>query len=200
MSAIGKQMWLWNRGRWIPSKSQGVSKSGSNLITFRTATYINWLTSDIQKFSLAKQNSRITKMMAAMTAAINRSHLLCLCLDLPYLAVSLTFQTLDGLLVGSIQAHPFLSSQTVRMDLQKVSSETQANVGLNIRNSILRSSNAIVMLYGNMCSTSCLNCDARACRKYIYIYIYIYINSQISKVMTAMLDEFNIMAIVSPPT
>lgn len=174
MSAIGKQMCLWNRGKWIPSKSQGASKSGSNLITFRTATYINWLTSDIQKFSLAKQNSRITKMMAAMTAAINRSHLLCLCLDLPYLAVSLTFQTLDGLLVGSIQAHPFLSSQTVRMDLQKVESETQANVCLNIRNSILRSSN--------------FKCNCNAIRKYVQyimsqlwckgmsqIYIYIFV-------------------------
>lgn len=127
MSAIGNQMCLWNRGKWIPSKSQGVSKSGSNLITFRTATYINWSTSDIQKFSLAKQNSRITKMMAAMTAAINRSHLLCLCLDLPYLAVSLTFQTLDGLLVGSAAPSkpirswaPKLSAWTCRRSVQKL--------------------------------------------------------------------------------
>lgn len=36
--------------------------------------------------------------------------------------------------------------------------------------------NAIVMLYGNMYSTSCLNCDARACRKYIYIYLYKFTN------------------------
>ena len=110
MSAVGKT-WHWNRGKWyilriIKYDHESLQDLKKCLNVFQHLTEKTQFRVQLNKISKNHQEDGCYKScyqhLLNHIKSINRSRLLCLCLDLPCLTISLTFQTLDGLLVAQI--------------------------------------------------------------------------------------------------